>query len=97
MNYKKGLLINENSCSSRVLLEEVDSTWPKNWQGAMKLVTDAGYEPPIKLRICLSDSHPCNWDVMREGKECKHCGESGSIQYYYMSLSEKVHYYNVNF
>ena len=86
-SYKKGLLI---SNSTRILPEEVNSVWPNNWHGAMKVITDAGYEPPIKLNVCLRDTHPCNWDVMREQEKCKHCGESGNIPYYYLSLSEKV-------
>ena len=89
--YKRGHSINPEaeSASTTQLKEAVDSLWPCTWQGAMKLLQQAGYGPPKTLHVCLNDSHYGHWDVMEEGK-CQYCGESGKIPYYYLSLSEKV-------
>lgn len=37
--------------------EAVDSLWPCTWQGAMKLLQQAGFRPPKTLHVCLNDSH----------------------------------------
>lgn len=87
--YKRGVSI-AGLESSTELMEIVDSLWPDTWQEALKMMKKAGYEPPKALYVCLNDSHVCLWDVLEEGQKCRHCGESGKIPYYYLSLSDKV-------
>ncbi len=88
--YKRGLSVSSESGANEELKEKVDSLWPNTWQGAMKLMQQAGYQPPKKLSVCLSESHVLLWDVMGEGEKCRHCGENGQIPYYYLTLSDKV-------
>ena len=42
--YKRGLEASYTHSMSEVTLDDVDLMWPKTWQGAMKLLTDEGYQ-----------------------------------------------------
>ena len=90
--YMRGLCINAlvSESTPQVKPGDVEAVWPQTWQGEMKLLEEEGYQHPKKLSVCLSDSHYFQWDVMSEGERCRHCGESGEIPYYYLSLSNKV-------
>ncbi len=86
--YERGLKLHSAESSE---VEDMESLWPKSWQNALKLLNEAGYIPPKTYYVCLNASHYCTWDVMaREEDTCRHCGEPGSIKYYYLSLYDKV-------
>lgn len=72
-----------------VLLE-----WPKGWNDAKKVLADVGYTDAKEYFICLNESHPCHWDILEScHAECRHCGEKGSIRYYYLGLETKVRHW----
>ena len=65
--------------------------WPNNWRDAQKLLSELGYEDAKEYYICLNDIHPCHWDILKNKKDlCRHCGEPGTIAYYYLGLEAKV-------
>ena len=74
---------------------DIDDTelgnWPKDWTAAKKYLEDMGYKDAKEYTICLSDEHPCHWDIMDKKEDvCRHCGEHGTISYYYLGLETKV-------
>ena len=65
--------------------------WPTSWQAAIRLLKDRGYSEPQQLYICLDDSHPCTYDVIKSTSEtCRYCMKTGSIKYSYLCLGDKV-------
>lgn len=69
---------------------EIEAIWPVTWPSAIKLLEEEGYEHPKRLSVCLNNCHFTNWDIMKEGERCRHCGETGDILFYYLTLSNKV-------
>jgi len=68
--------------------------WPTSWQSAMRLLTQNGYKPPIEYFVCLNDSHPCSFDVLKSIEQnCGFCHTSGHscIKYLYLPLKDKIH------
>ena len=71
--------------------QDVIKEWPKGWSDAKKVLTDVGYTDAKEYFICLNDAHPCHWDILESSNaECRHCGEKGTIPYYYLGLETKV-------
>jgi len=65
--------------------------WPKNWRDANRFLADLGYKDAKEYFICLSDEHPKHWDILENRNDaCRHCGENGTIVYYYLGLETKV-------
>ena len=73
---------------------DLSKHWPTTWQSAMKLLTQNGYKPPIEYFVCLNDSHPCSFDVLKSADHnCRFCHTKGhsSIEYSYLPLKDKIH------
>ena len=65
--------------------------WPKDWEQAKKFLNSVGYEDAKEYFICLSVTHKRQWDIMESAnKKCRFCGETGTINYYYLGLRSKV-------
>lgn len=65
--------------------------WPKNYSACMQVLRNAGYKDPVTYHVCLSRDHPNLWSLLQNSEEkCKYCTKTGSIMYYYLSLSDKV-------
>lgn len=65
--------------------------WPTSWSETEDILRKVGYESPKHYYICMSDQHAREWDIMESPTDkCRHCGEPGTIDYYYMGLSSKV-------
>jgi len=70
----------------------VDS-WPSTWQAAMKLLLQNGYKSPIEYYVCLNDSHPCSFDILKTKQQCcRYCNASCTdcIKYVYLPLKDKI-------
>lgn len=79
-------MYNRGSCGN-----PSNTHWPNTWQDAMKMLREAGYKDPTTYYVCLSESHYCNWDLMkRESDMCKISGSKSTIPYYYLSIKNKV-------
>lgn len=71
--------------------EEMVTKWPKTWTDAKKHLTSVGFKDAKEYFICLSEDHPCQWDLLeKKSDECQYCGQRGSIPYYYLGLETKV-------
>lgn len=71
--------------------QDVVREWPKGWTDAKKVLADVGYTDAKEYFICLNDAHRCQWDILESSDaECQHCGEKGTIPYYYLGLETKV-------
>ena len=71
--------------------ETVKKRWPSNWSAARQILIKEGYEDAKEYFICLSDAHPQYWDILESQSDlCRHCGEKGSIPYYYLGLKGKI-------
>lgn len=71
--------------------QEVVKQWPKGWSNAKQVLADIGYTDAKEYFICSNDAHPCHWDILESSDaECRHCGEKGTIPYYYLGLEIKV-------
>lgn len=69
---------------------EIDG-WPSNWTEAKRILNDMGYKDAKEYYVCLSDEHPCHWDILENKNDvCNHCGQNGTIPYYYLGLEAKV-------
>ncbi len=87
--YERGCQVHGTPAGSGCEQESSESMWPQSWQSALKILQEAGYVPPRTYYICLNNSHHCNWDVLSTPSEsCRHCGEPGSIKYYYLLQQE---------
>lgn len=65
--------------------------WPSCWSEVLLFLENIGYKTPQLYWICLDDSHPCLFALMRTKTEpCIHCGKVGTIPYYYLSVTDKV-------
>ena len=82
--YCKGAKLNPDD-------QDVVKEWPQNWNDAKKCLADVGCSDAKEHFICLNSSHPCHWDILESSNdECRHCGEKGTIPYYYLGLETKV-------
>ena len=71
--------------------QRLKDIWPTSWSETEDILRKVGYESPKHYYICMSDQHAREWDIMESSSEkCRHCGEPGAIDYYYMGLSSKV-------
>lgn len=71
--------------------QDVLQEWPQGWSDAKKVLADVGYTDAKEYFICLNVTHPSQWDILESrNAECRHCGEKGSIPYYYLGLKTKV-------
>ena len=60
--------------------QDVIKEWRKSWSDAKKVLKDVGYTDAIEYFICLSNAHPCHWDILESSNtECRHCGEKATI------------------
>ena len=67
------------------------SNWPTTWAACMKVLINAGYKEPDIYYVCLDSSHPGLWSLLGSSTEqCKFCKNHGTIEYYYLKLSDKV-------
>ena len=90
LQYGKELYCKGKGCKTCDLPE----LWPTSWQSSMKLLTQNGYKSPVEYFVCLNDSHPCSFDVLKSVKHnCRFCHASGSscIKYMYLPLKDKIH------
>lgn len=76
-------------------LEEDDETvkkqWPRDWTTTKQILIAEGYEDAKEYFICLNDMHPQHWDILEsQSGLCRHCGEKGTIPYYYLGLKGKI-------
>ena len=70
---------------------EAAEGWPKTWNDVQCFLKDLGYSNPKHFWICLNDNHKSHYGLMTSKDEpCPHCGNSGSIPYYYLPLTDKV-------
>lgn len=91
LSYGKHLYERGRQADGRGCELQDSSEWPQSWQGALKLLQEAGYVPPKTLYVCLNSSHYCSWDVLPTASDlCRHCDQPGSIKYYYLPLRDKV-------
>jgi hypothetical protein len=71
--------------------EQLLPFWPSCWSEVQVFLENVGYKSPQLYWICLDESHPCLFGLMREKAElCIHCGKEGTIPYYYLSATDKV-------
>ena len=73
---------------------DLSKHWPATWQSAIKLLNQNGYKPPIEYFVCLNDSHPCCFDVLKSANQnCRFCHTNGHlcIKYSYLPLKDKIH------
>lgn len=65
--------------------------WPRNWDGVQLLLKELGFSEPKHYWICLSSDHSSLYGLMESKDEpCPHCGNLGTIPYYYLGLPDKV-------
>ena len=70
--------------------EQLIPFWPSCWSEVLLLLESVGYKSPQLYWICLDESHPCLFGLMRAKTElCMHCGKEGTIPYY-LSVIDKV-------
>ena len=82
--YCKGASLNDDA-------EELAAKWPRTWADAKKHLMNVGFKDAKEYFICLSEEHPCQWDLLeKKSDECQFCGERGTIPYYYLGLETKV-------
>ena len=75
-------------CKGDTLLEE---QWPKTWHASIQLLQRYGYSDPDEFYICLGDSHPCTYDILKTPDDvCRYCKQPGNIKYYYLKLGDKI-------
>jgi len=64
--------------------------WP---QSAIKMLEDQGYQDAVNYFVCLSNSHPCTYDIFSGLKStCRLCKSpvSSCIRYSYLPLRQKI-------
>lgn len=65
--------------------------WPRNWDEVQSLLEKIGFSKPKNYWICFNKNHPCQYGLMESKTElCPHCGQAGTIPYYYLGLPNKV-------
>ena len=87
LEYGKGLYCQGAGNSS------LAAFWPQSWQSAIRLLEKHGYKNPKDYYVCLSDSHPCSFDIFDlPNSKCRLCGAQSSacIKYSYLSLRDKI-------
>ena len=63
--------------------------WPRNWDDVQTLLNELGFSEPKHYWICFSKDHPSHYWLMESKDEpCPHCGNSGTIPYYYLGLPD---------
>ena len=70
-----------------------ENLWPRSWQSAMKMLEDQGYKDPLDYFVCLSNDHPCSYNILSSiNATCNLCGQSASscIKYSYLPLKNKI-------
>ena len=56
-----------------------------------QILIKEGYEDAKEYFICLSDVHPQYWGILGSQSDlCRHCGDKGTIPYYYLGLKGKI-------
>ena len=71
--------------------QKMKDIWPTCWAETEDILKKVGCESPKHYYICMSEQHPREWDIMESSSEkCRHCGEPGNIDYYYMRLYFKI-------
>ena len=86
LNYGRDLY-----CKASEGNEEITKQWPKSWSACMAILKENGYKEPSTYYICLNECHPNQWSVLNTPDDlCKYCKQQGSIQYHYISLTERV-------
>ena len=74
-----------------IIDQKMKDIWPTSWAETEDILKKVGYESPKHYYICMSEQHPREWDIMESSSEkCRHCGEPGNIDYYYMGLYFKI-------
>jgi len=56
----------------------------------MNVLSKAGYKEPLTYTACLNSSHPSLWSVLEPSKISKYCKQVGTIEFYYLKLSDKI-------
>lgn len=70
---------------------EARDLWPSSWIEVKDFLEQLGFRDPKLYWICLDSSHPCLYGLMQaKDQPCPHCGNQGTIPYYYLSLADKV-------
>ena len=71
--------------------EQMLTLWPSCWSEVLVFLENIGYKSPQLYWICLDQSHPCLFGLMKTKPEpCIRCGKEGTIPYYYLSVIDKV-------
>lgn len=56
-----------------------------------QILIKEGYEDAKEYFICLSDVHLQYWGILGSQSDlCRHCGDKGTIPYYYLGLKGKI-------
>ncbi len=70
---------------------EIFNRWPSSWAACIRVLKDAGYKEPVTYYICLNASHPNLWSLLHNSTDtCQYCQKPGTIEFHYLSLSDKV-------
>jgi len=78
----------ELHCKGNVLFL---SRWPNSWSACENVLKKAGYKEPLTYTACLNASHACLWSALKQSTElCKYCKQPGTIEFYYLKLSDKI-------
>ena len=65
--------------------------WPNSWSGCLALLRKNGYKEPVTYYICLNAMHPNQWSILDNSTDiCKFCNQPGTIQYHYISLTNRI-------
>ena len=65
--------------------------WPGSWSACLALLRKNGYKEPTTYYICLNSTHPNQWSILDNSVDvCKYCNQPGTIQYHYISLTNRV-------
>ncbi len=71
--------------------EQLLPLWPTCWSEVLVFLEHVGYKCPQLCWICLDESHPCLFGLMKAKSDpCVHCGKEGKIPYYYLSAIDKI-------
>ena len=67
------------------------SRWPTSWNACIALLRKAGYKKPITYYVCLNTEHQCFWSITDCATDtCKYCNKKGEIEFYYLTLADKI-------